>query len=131
VRRGDLVVSASGAGTLVPASEIELSFPGNGLLTELNVQIGDIVRAGDVLAKQDDTGARKAVAAAELQILQAEIALNSAQDTSAAEDAVGLAESNLAAAQLKLDEILNWEPDPQEIEHMGHHCFRPRQPGAG
>lgn len=116
VRRGDLVVSASGAGTLVPASEIELSFPGNGLLTELNVQIGDIVRAGDVLAKQDDTGARKAVAAAELQILQAEIALNAAQDTSAAEDAVGLAESNLAAAQLKLDEILNWEPDPQEIE---------------
>ncbi len=116
VRRGDLVVSASGAGTLVPASEIELSFPGNGLLTELNVQIGDIVRAGDVLAKQDDTDARKAVAAAELQILQAEIALNAAQDTSAAEDAVGLAESNLAAAQLKLDEILNWEPDPQEIE---------------
>jgi len=122
VRRGDLLVTASGAGTLAPASEVALGFRSGGVLVDVAVQVGDDVLAGDVLARLDDTDARKALAAAQLQVAQAEANLNARQDPGALEQAivqaqlqVAQAEANLAAAQLKLDELLNWEPDAQAI----------------
>jgi HlyD family secretion protein len=53
VRRSDLIISASGAGTVVPAEEISLSFSSSGVLGEIYVQVGDQVYEGDQLAKLD------------------------------------------------------------------------------
>jgi len=47
--RGDLVISATGVGAIIPASEVTLGFPSSGTLVELNVQVGDTVKAGDAL----------------------------------------------------------------------------------
>src|SRR5258705_11461253 len=55
VRRGDIVISAQGAGTLVPASQLDLAFGSSGKLVELNVGVGDHVTAGQVVARLDDT----------------------------------------------------------------------------
>ena len=85
VRRGDLVITASGAGTLVTVSKVALGFRSSGLLTEVTVE------AGDLLARMDDTEARKAVTAAELQVAQAETTLASQQDPTAAQRLVTLA----------------------------------------
>ena len=49
-RRGDITVSATGAGTVIAAEEIELGFGSNGRLTEVLVQVGDRVGAGQVIA---------------------------------------------------------------------------------
>jgi len=123
VRRGDLVITASGTGTLVPEEEVEVGFLTGGVLVELMVEAGNQVKAGDVLARLDDTDARKAVADAELQVAQAEATLAEQQDTTAAEQAVAQAEiqvaqaeASLASAQLNLNELLNWEPDETALE---------------
>ena len=42
-RQGDLTVFASGAGQVVPATEVELGFQSSGTLSELLVNVGDEV----------------------------------------------------------------------------------------
>src|SRR3990170_4501031 len=54
VRAGDIVITAQGGGTLVPAVQLDLGFGASGVLTELNVAVGDRVEAGQVLARLDE-----------------------------------------------------------------------------
>lgn len=51
VRTGDLVITASGAGTVIPAAQVDLGFRSGGALSELNVSIGDAVTVDQVLAR--------------------------------------------------------------------------------
>ena len=46
VRRGDLVITASGTGTLIPSTEVDLGFSTGGTLAEVAVEVGDRVEAG-------------------------------------------------------------------------------------
>src|SRR5512135_3688690 len=64
------VVTASGK--VLPARWANMSFQTGGLLLMLNVQTGDTVKAGDVIAQINDTDAR-------LTVSQAEAALTVAQ----------------------------------------------------
>ena len=43
---GNLVLSVSGSGELVPNAEVELGFQDKGELVELNVHVGDQVQHG-------------------------------------------------------------------------------------
>lgn len=54
VRSGDLVLKASGTGTLMAQSEIRLGFGDEGTIAALHVQVGDQVVAGDILAEQSE-----------------------------------------------------------------------------
>ena len=54
-RRGDIVLSASGTGTLQAANQVALGFKTNGKLTKLNVKVGDQVKEGDLLAELDNS----------------------------------------------------------------------------
>ncbi|MFN8598349.1 MAG: efflux RND transporter periplasmic adaptor subunit [Anaerolineae bacterium] len=72
VRTGDIRITATGAGTLTPAAELDLGFRTSGTLTELNVKVGDTIEANVVIARLDDTAAR-------LQVAQAELNLQGAQ----------------------------------------------------
>ena len=118
VRRGNIVISATGAGTVIPADELQLSFPTNGLLSELLVQVGSQVQAGDVLARLDDTSAQQALANAQLQLLQATLQTDAeATQTgvSYGDIAVEQARLNLDKAQSDLDDLLTWQPDEDDI----------------
>ena len=53
VRQGELVLSTSGTGLLVPASEIDLGFSASGQVTGVYVKPGDYVEAGILLAEVD------------------------------------------------------------------------------
>jgi HlyD family secretion protein len=53
VRRGDLSMTVSGTGALAAAHTYDLSFSTTGLVQALNVQVGDMVTAGQVLALID------------------------------------------------------------------------------
>ncbi|HND50538.1 MAG TPA: biotin/lipoyl-binding protein, partial [Anaerolineales bacterium] len=68
--RGDLVIYASGTGTLVSANETELSFTSTGKVTEVNVTVGEKVEAGTQLAKLDDTDAQATYAEANRAYLE-------------------------------------------------------------
>lgn len=90
VRTGDLVVSASGAGTIVPAAQVDLAFRTGGVLTELNVSVGDAVTTDQVLARLAEGDQAEAdfqalfspegVAQAELAVSEARIALTAAEN---------------------------------------------------
>ena len=54
-QRGDLVVSASGTGTLIAQTDASFGFETSGQVTEIYVKVGDQVEAGQVLAQIDDT----------------------------------------------------------------------------
>ncbi|MBG0787998.1 MAG: efflux RND transporter periplasmic adaptor subunit [Anaerolineaceae bacterium] len=119
-RLGDIVIRANGIGELQPAEAVSVGFQVNGLLTELDIEVGDVVEEGQVIAKLDDTNARAQLAQANLNwqaiasptaIADAELALFKAQDAVAAakEDlmfqispAVYYWETELANAQANL-----------------------------
>ena len=80
VRRGDIMLAATGAGTVISSVEVDLSFDTNGTVTQVNVAAGDKVAVGDVLASIDDITARKALVSAQSQVEQAMQNLITAQD---------------------------------------------------
>jgi len=90
VRKGDLVVTASGAGTVVPAAEVEMGFRSAGVLAELNVSAGDAVKSANVLARLESNIQNESdfqalfttegVARAQLAMLEAETALTDAEN---------------------------------------------------
>jgi multidrug efflux pump subunit AcrA (membrane-fusion protein) len=50
VKRGDIALTVSGAGTLVAGNQMTLGFGTSGTVAQVNVQEGDMIKAGDVLA---------------------------------------------------------------------------------
>ena len=76
VRTGDIRITATGAGTLTPAAEIDLAFRTGGTLTDLPVKVGDTVKAGAVLARLDEAAAKLQVAQAELNVQGAQAKLD-------------------------------------------------------
>ncbi len=100
VERGTLRVTVDASGSLAPNDEVTLAFLSGGRVAELNVEVGDVVQAGDVLARLDDADAREAVADAEVKVRQAEINLASAR----IEAEAGLKQADLASAQAAYNE---------------------------
>ena len=83
-------------GALVAAKPQQpVSFAVNGRILDLNVQVGDKVQAGDLIATLDDEALQEALTDAALSYRQAE--------------------NSLAQAQLALDKLLNWEPDETAV----------------
>ncbi len=111
VRTGDLVITANGAGTVMPAAQVDLGFRSSGVVAELNVRNGDPVSAGQVLARLEDN-------------LQAEadfLSLFSAQGLAQANLAVINAEAALEDAILDLKYLLGsdayyWETQLKQAE---------------
>ena len=54
-RTGNIILRASGTGTLVAAAESNLGFQTSGTLTTLNVQVGTQVKVGDLIAQLDSS----------------------------------------------------------------------------
>jgi len=132
VRRGDIVIFASGTGNLMPAAELDMGFRTGGMLVDLPVAVGDKVRAGDVLARLDDTSARQQVVQAELNLESAQIKLESAELSAAGAGDPNRLTSNrisleqaqeaLADAQASYDDVF----DPARDWELGDPRLAPR-----
>jgi len=117
-RQGNLVISATAAGTVIPATEVVLGFPTNGTIAELLVGVGDSVEAGDVLARLDDSDAQQSLVAAQIQLNLAAMKTDaSSTETGISSDDISIEQArlNLDQEQKALDELLNWEPDEEEV----------------
>ena len=118
VRTGSITVSATGAGTVIAAQQVDLAFATSGTLTELRVAVGDTVAAGDELARIDDTAAQQALAVAELQLAQAAMQTDATTtQTGISFDDISVEQAQMAVdeAQAALDELVNWVADEDEI----------------
>ena len=108
-RRGDLAVSVSGSGTLTPVTSSDLGYGQNGTLLEVNVQAGDQVQAGDILArlKTDKTPAehQAELASATLAVVQAQQAVDQLKSN-----------AELEAAQA-LNSVENYQAALEDLKH--------------
>lgn len=129
---GDLIIYASGTGTLISENESDLAFSVAGDVTDVFVNVGDKVEVGTLLAQIDETDAQaayleanrtnleltspSAIATTQQTIADATTSVSDAWNTLAylispealrAEDKVAEAESTLAAAEAKLKESPN------------------------
>jgi HlyD family secretion protein len=113
VQRGDLIITASGTGELIPSEEVGLGFLTSGTLVEVLVEVGDRMQAGDVLARLDAPPLERAVIQAQANLIKAQNNLENAQspytdlDLIQARLAVAQAELDLAEAQENLEEARN------------------------
>ncbi len=102
VRRGDLSISITGTGTVVSTRSVELGFAVSGTIAELNVQVGDQVTEGQVLAVLDNLDELQlAVQNQELAVARAQKTID---DLSNAEAVLAQAFSDQAAAQTAYEE---------------------------
>ena len=102
VERGDLVLTASGSGTLVTNLAVNMSFSTGGKVAELNVKLGDTVKAGDVLARLEKAEDLEAnLASAQVNLLQAQQALAALQKKAGA--TLAKAYQDLVKAQAAYD----------------------------
>jgi len=116
-RRGELVIYASGSGTLTAASEASFGFGTSGQVKDLYVKVGDVVEAGQLLAELDNT-------TQELQYTQAKrdlVELTSPYAIATAEQAI--AEAMLAVdstyshlAYIISPTVLYWEEEIAKVE---------------
>lgn len=102
-RQGDLIIYASGSGTLIAQSETTFGFNTSGQVTKLNVGVGDVVETGQVLAELDNTSAT-------LNYQKAQRALNELTSPAAiatARDAVATAEYNVFTTREDLQYLVS------------------------
>jgi HlyD family secretion protein len=109
-RVGDLILYASGTGTVMPTAESSFGFNSSGQVSEIYVEVGDQVEAGQVLAQLDDTNATIELAKAQ----EAMDKLMSAAAVATAKQTLANAQSDLALTKETLEylispEVLYWE----------------------
>jgi RND family efflux transporter MFP subunit len=108
VRRGNLVISATGTGTVVAKSQLSVGFEKSGVVTELLVKVGDEVKAGEVLARAQTEDSEEEIAAAianaELNVLKYQQALDDLVNT---DNSVELAQAqvDVVNAQTNLEDM--------------------------
>jgi RND family efflux transporter MFP subunit len=118
VRTGSITVSATGAGTVIAAQQVDLAFSTTGVLTELLVSVGDQVTAGQELARVDDSAAQKALANAQLQLSQAAMQTDATTtQTGISFDDITIEQAQMALdqAQADLADLDNWVAGEDEI----------------
>src|SRR5439155_638642 len=89
--RGSVTSVVSGTGSLLPVGRMNVNFKQTGVLTEVDVKVGDKVTAGQVLARIDSSTQQAALAQAQASLASAQANLQATQ-------------SPLTAAQVSLNQ---------------------------
>ena len=117
IRRGDIILYASGTGTLIPAAEAAFGFGSSGQVTEILAGIGDQVEAGQILARLDDTSAQNNLKSTQRDYLE----LTSQTSIVTAKQQVAELENELVSVRWTLGwlispNVVTWEERVTEAE---------------
>jgi HlyD family secretion protein len=77
--RGTVTSVVSGTGSLLPAGRMNVNFKQTGILTEVDVKVGDKVTTGQVLARIDSSTQQAALAQAQASLASAQANLQTTQ----------------------------------------------------
>src|SRR2546421_9095537 len=77
--RGTVSSVVSGTGSLLPVGRMNVNFKSQGILTEVDVRVGDKVTAGQVLARIDASTQQAALAQAQASLASAQANLQATQ----------------------------------------------------
>jgi multidrug efflux pump subunit AcrA (membrane-fusion protein) len=116
---GNLVLFASGSGTIIPVAESNLGFNASGQVSNIAVKVGDHVEEGQVLAQLDDTYAK-------INLAKAQDAMNkltSAAAVATAKQSLADAQTSFVTAKKTLEylispEVLYWEEKVMDHEQI-------------
>jgi HlyD family secretion protein len=111
-RKSDLVIYASGTGTLISMDEVDLGFKTSGQVLQINAGVGDTVSTGDVLAVIDDSSLQVKYTQAKRSLLE----LTSPAAVATAEESVAAAQSDLILANNHLAYLISPAVYRWEIE---------------
>jgi RND family efflux transporter MFP subunit len=126
VVRGDLTVIVSGSGNITVSQDASLAFGTGGTVEVVNVEAGDQVREGDLLAELDTGALELALDQAELNLATAEYNLDKTQqvyaqpDLTTARAAVTNARSYLQYVQSQLDQANS----PEQVEYWENEVYQ-------
>lgn len=96
------IVTASG--TLLPAKRANLSFKTSGLVAQIAVKVGDMVKEGDVLIRLETAELEAAAAQARAAVTAAQAALARLKAGPSKEE-IAVAQANLEAAQAQMAKV--------------------------
>ena len=114
VRRGDLVLTAGGIGTLFAGEETKVGFRSSGIVSSIAAQVGDQVDADQILATLEyDSTLNSQLISAQINLRLAEISLAELTGEVGGAD-LAAAQSNLAAAQAEYDRVVA-PPTAEEV----------------
>ncbi|MCS7282930.1 MAG: efflux RND transporter periplasmic adaptor subunit [Anaerolineae bacterium] len=116
VRKGTLQVTVSASGSLEPVRQVDLSFDVSGKVAEVQVDIGDTVKAGQMLARLDTTSLELSLRQAEAQLKSAQAQLAKAR-TPATEEEIKAAEAAYYSALAQYQELKN-SPSPESLASL-------------
>jgi multidrug efflux pump subunit AcrA (membrane-fusion protein) len=112
---GDLLVEVESSGTVRPARTVDLPFQASGRIEQVLVKPGDLVRAGQSLARLDDHELRLNVQQAQADLKTAQAQLNKARNGAATPLDHAAAESKLRAAQAQLQKTRAGSGTPADL----------------
>lgn len=107
---GNLILFASGTGTVSPADESSIGFNASGQVTEINFDIGDKVEIGQVIAQLDDANTKIELAQAQeaMDMLTSDAAIATATGT-LADAQTTYQDAKKTLEHLISPEVLYWE----------------------
>jgi HlyD family secretion protein len=97
--RGTVTSVVSGTGSLLPTGRMNVSFKQTGILTEVDVRVGDKVTTGQVLARIDSSTQQAALAQAQASLASAQANLQTTQSPLTAAQVAQLQHQVTAAQQ--------------------------------
>jgi HlyD family secretion protein len=118
--RGVVQSTVSGNGSLEAAQQAELNFGTSGEVTEIDVEAGEKVSKGEVLARIDSSSARASLASAEAQLSEAEETLEAASE---GEEVSTTYDSGATTV------LASYEPGPKDESETG--TTKPSSPDEG
>ena len=118
VQRGTLVATVAAAGNVSAPQDAALAFQTSGRVNAVNVQVGDVVKPGQVLMQLDATDLQFALKSAQTSLATAQASLDSAKLTDSqkqnqlivAKSALDKARATLQQAQAAYDQVAS-RPD--------------------
>jgi HlyD family secretion protein len=112
VTRGTLVVSVNATGNILAESETRLNFQQPGVVQHVNVQAGDTVKQGQLLASLDTTDLELALAQARTALVTANAGYSRTVESASQSD-IDAAQAALNAAYANYDKV-KAGPDPAD-----------------
>lgn len=104
VKRGAIAATVSATGSIAPKAEVTLAFESGGKLEKIFAEKGQMVKAGDPLAKLETASLELQVAQAQATLTLNEAKLQQAMKKADAEDIVA-AEAELASAKANYEKV--------------------------
>lgn len=102
VTTGNLAVTVSASGPIVPNAEYAMNFTASGQVNAIDVKVGQQVTAGQVLAKLTSTSLQDALAQAQQNVNNAQVVYNDAVANGATQSQLDQDNNSLQSAQVAL-----------------------------